>query len=251
MSNLQSIQRESIFDLAQRTDWGDPFDSVEKCRQYDLDNRTSMVIPMQHMMLLLKPYCKKGARFLEVGCASGLLSLRVAGRFPDVEVYGVEQNDGFLKVIQDNLIMANLIQYPGRFAYEWGRYTNLPIEDKSVDVVFSFCSLHRWKNPTKAFKECARVCKDDGIVILYDLARDSEDGMISFILQYTGSGHEEFMKALQSSFTLDEVKIMLQELALDDWHVSKESVNLIISSKKIDTSYSVGQKSVYERIFQG
>ena len=75
--------------------------------------------------------------------------------------------------------------------------------------------------------------------------------MISFILQYTGAGHEEFMKALQSSFTVEEAKSMLHELSLDDWHVSKESVNLIISSKKIDTSYSVGQKSVYERIFKG
>lgn len=244
------MPRESIFDLEKRVQGYDPFDSVQKCREYDLDSRTSMIIPMQHMMKLLQPYCKPGATFLDVGCSSGLLSLRMAGKYPEIDFFGVEENDSFLKVIQENLIMANLLSYRGKFSYEWYRLNHLQVADHSVDVVFSFSSLHRWADPLGAIKECARVCKENGIVIIYDLTRDAEDGMISFILQYSGTGHEQFMGALQSSFTKSEMEDLLAQAGLSPWHATSETINLIVASQNIDTSYTVGEESIYDNIFQ-
>jgi len=244
------MERERLFDLETRIEGYDPFDSIEKCREYDRDSRTSMIIPMQHMMQLLEPYCRPGATFLEVGCAAGLMSLRLAGKHPEVDFYGIEQNDHFLPAIQENLIMANLVNYRGKFSYEWARYSKIPIEDNTVDVVFSFSSLHRWPNPLRAIRECSRVCKKDGIVLLYDLTRDAEDGMISFVLQYSGTGHEQFMGAMQSSFTKQEMVGLLSEAGLSHWQATSEVINLIVSSKAMDTSYSVGEQSIYEHIFQ-
>ena len=51
-------------------------------------------------------------------------------------------------------------------------------------------------------------------MILYDLARDADEGMISFILQYTGANHEEFMGALRSSYAaLKQARIVIRAAA--------------------------------------
>lgn len=244
------MAEQRLFDLEERVYQGDPFDNVEKCRLYDRDIRSSMIIPMQHILTLLKPYCRPGAKFLELGCSSGLLSLRLAGLHPDIDVYGVELNEDFLTVVQENLIFANLVGYRGNFRYEWGRPWKLPIEDASVDVVFSFCALHRWNDPVQTLKECRRVCRPDGLVILYDLARDAEDGMVSFVLQYSGTGDEDFMTALRASFTLEEMAGYLKEAGLVGWQVASEAINMIVTSRPMDVSYSAGEQSIYENIFQ-
>jgi len=243
-------RRGRIFDLADRVFRPDPFTSVEQCRDYDRDIRSSMIIPMQHMMKLLMPWCGPGKHLLEVGCGSGLLSLRLAALFPEAEFLGLENNDHFLTVARENAIFANLLSYGGRFSCEWARYSRLPLEDDSVDVVFSFCSLNRWERPERAIAECARVCRPDGIVILYDLARDADEGMISFVLQYAGGNVEEFMGALRSSFTVAEMTELLAGRGLADWQVTREGINLIVSSRPIDASYTVGEAGIYENIFQ-
>jgi ubiquinone/menaquinone biosynthesis C-methylase UbiE len=242
-------RRRRIFDLENRVPRPDPFETIEQCRAYDRDIRTSMIIPTQHMMKILAPFCVPGAQLLEVGSGTGLLSLRLAALFPEADFFGVESNDNFLVVSRENTVLANLLSYGGRFAAEWGRYSRLPLEDASIDVVFSFCSLNRWDRPAKAIKECHRVCRPDGIVILYDLARDAEEGMISFILQYAGPNHEEFMGALRSSFTIQEMQETLRELGLAYWAVTREGINLITSSKPIDVSYTVGEPGIYDNIF--
>lgn len=238
-----------IFDLETRVPRKDPFKTVEQCRDYDLDTRTSMIIPTQHMMKIMVPFCRPGCQLLEVGAGSGLLSLRMASLFPQCEFFAVESNDAFLAVLQDNLIFANLLSYGGRLQYEWARYSRLPLEDESVDVVFSFCSMNRWDRPFKAIKECHRVCKPGGVVILYDLARDADEGMISFVLQYTGANHEEFMGAMRSSFAVDELRQELADIDLGHWCVEREGINLIVSSQPIDVSFTVGEPGIYENIF--
>ena len=244
------LERRRIFDLESRVPRKDPFETVEVCRAYDRDTRTSMIIPTQHMMKLLAPLCRPGAKLLEVGAGSGLLSLRLAALFHPCEFFAVENNDSFLTVLQENLIFANLLSYGGRLGYEWARYTRLPVGDAAVDVVFSFCSMNRWERPFQAIRECNRVCRPEGTVVLYDLARDADEGMISFILQYTGANHEQFMGALRSSFTVEEMKAGLQEVGLGHWSVVREGINLIVSSRPMDVSFTVGEPGIYENIFK-
>jgi len=238
-----------IFDLEQRLPGNDPFDTVEVCRAFDLDMRTSMIIPTQHMMKILAPFCQPGKKFLEIGAASGILSLRMAALFHGCEFFAVENNDCFLAAMRENAIFANLLSYGGKFSYEWARYSRLPVADHSVDVVFSFCSMNRWEKPVETIKECQRICKPEGVIILYDIARDADEGMISFILQYTGANHERFMNAVRRSFATAEMRDQLVSLNFNDWSIACEGINLIVSSKPIDVSFTVGEPGIYENIF--
>jgi ubiquinone/menaquinone biosynthesis C-methylase UbiE len=244
-------RRGRIFDLAERVPQKDTFEDTEECRAYDRNIRTSMIIPMQHMMKLIGPYCGEGKEALEVGCASGLISLRLAAQHPGAVFTGVDSNDAFLEVSRENTIFANLVGYGGDFACEWARLTRLPYEDDSFDVVFSFCAVARWDKPERIVSECARVCKPDGIVVLYDLARDADEGMVSFVLQYADGDAEAFMKSLRASYSEPEMRTLLDGRGLEDWAVAKENINLITSSRPLHVGYTVGEPGIYDRVFTG
>jgi SAM-dependent methyltransferase len=242
---MTAMSHSRLFNLAHRVERPDPFESVDLCRDYDRDIRTSMLIPYQHMMKMVLPFCRPGARCLEVGAASGLLSLRLSALEPEAEFLALEGNDHFLQIFKENLIFANLLNFRGRLHYDWARPSRLPVEDASQDMVFSFCCINRWDNPAKGLAECARVCHPDGTVVLYDLARDAEEGLVSFILQYVGGHHADFMDALGSAFTVEEMRERLDDAGLTDWQVAREGVNMVISSRPLDTAYTVGSPAVF------
>lgn len=238
-----------IFDLEKRVPRKDPFTEPQMCRDYDLSTRTSMIIPAQHVMKLLAPLCRPDARILEVNAGPGIVSLRLAALFPRCDFMATESSDAFLAVMRENLIFANLLHYGGSFRCEWARPFRLPMDDASMDVVFSFCALHRFERAADALRECHRVCKPDGTVILYDLARDAEEGLISFILQYAGADHQEFMGALRASFSVPEMTELLAGAGLSHWCAAREGINLIVTSRPMDVSFTVGEPGIYDNIF--
>lgn len=47
--------------------------------------------------------------------------------------------------------------------------TNMAIEDGSVDVLIASHNIHHFYSPYKFFKECERVLKDDGIILIQEI----------------------------------------------------------------------------------
>lgn len=238
-----------IFDLEHRVSGPDPFTEVETCRDFDRTMRTQLIIPMQHLMKLLAPYVADAEQVLEVGCGPGLVSLRLAALHKQAEFTAVDANDRFLEVARENAVFANLVNYGGRFTCDWSHSTRLPFEDDSFDVVFSFCAVPRWSRPAMTIAECARVCRPGGTVIVYDLARDADEGMISFVLQYSAGEADQFMRSLRSGYTVPEMRELLTGLGLDDWSVAREGINLVVSSRPLGVDYAVGDPGIYEDIF--
>jgi ubiquinone/menaquinone biosynthesis C-methylase UbiE len=238
----------SIFDLSERQPGSDEFDELEQCRDFDRTMRTQLIIPMQHLMKLLEPFVSGAGSVLEVGCGPALLTLRLASRHRGVEFMAVDSNDRFLVVARENAIFANLVNAGGRFNCDYARLTRLPFDDDSFDVVFSFCSMARWRQPEKTIAECARVCRPGGTVIIYDLARDADEGMISFVLQYSAGDAKQFMSALQRGYTVDEMVALLARQELSGWAVAREGINLIVSSRPLSVNYVVGEPGIYENI---
>ena len=74
------------------------------------------------------------------------------------------------------------------------------------------------------------MCKPDGHIYIYDIARDSDEGMISFILQYISSGQEDFLRELRASYTVTEITEILEKAGLGDWKVTADDVNFSIAN---------------------
>ena len=140
----------------------------------------------------------------------------------------VDDNDNLLQVAEENAALAAIVNSPGMVEFKYAELEELPFPDDSFDVVYSYSALHKWNNPEKVISEIQRVCKDDGKVYLYDIARDSDEGMISFILQYISAGQEDFLRELRASYTTEEVKQILKNTGLDDWNVIADDVNLSV-----------------------
>ena len=223
--------KRKIFDLENRiVSEKEYFDTVEICRDYDLNIRTSMIVPMGKVTTKISDICKDGDVILDVGTATGLLALRIGGQNENVDIVGVDENDNLLQVAEENAALAAICNSPGMVEFKYAELEELPFEDDSIDVVYSYSALHKWRNPVAVLKEIQRVCKPDGHIYLYDIARDSDEGMISFILQYISSGQEDFLRELRSSYTVEEVKEILKEAGIENWVVQAEDVNLAVSN---------------------
>ena len=224
--------KKKIFDLENRVKEDiNYFNNVEVSRDYDLNIRTSMIVPMGKVTTKVSGLCKDGDMILDIGTSTGLLALRIAGQNEDAEIIGVDDNDNLLQVAEENASLAAICNAPGMVEFKYAELEELPFEDNYFDVVYSYSAFHKWDNPVAVLKEIKRVCKDDGKVYLYDIARDSDEGMISFILQYINSGQEDFLRELKASYSVNEVKEILNKAGIEDWVVTADDVNLEIHNE--------------------
>ncbi len=224
---------QSLFSLDTRVNNKQIFNSLEECREYDINMRSSALISYQKPVQRISKYAIEGATIAEIGVNTGLLSLHLAGKRPDTVITGIEENAHLLQVAEENLTLSSWAGLDTDIEYEQCKFTRLPFDDDEFDVVCSFSSLHLWSDPAAVLKECARICKPDGVVLIEDLNRHAEEGYISFVLQFVSDGADKFMAALRKSFTLDEVSEFLRLSDLEHWEIQEVDLGLIISSKSV------------------
>jgi ubiquinone/menaquinone biosynthesis C-methylase UbiE len=224
-----------LLNLTDRVPQPSPHDDIEKVRFYDLGMRRSALMAYKRPSDRILANVRDGMTDLvEVGFNTGLLSLHVAGKLPDLAVSGVEENQNLVDVAEDNLTLAVWANTTGDVEFEMAKLNRLPFPDDSADIVFSFSSLHRWRRPVETLKECARICKPDGVVIIEDMNRHAEEGHITFILQFVKEGGDEFMRSLQAAYTREEAAELLREAGLTEWQVVEEDLGLVISSRPLE-----------------
>ncbi|CAL9677323.1 hypothetical protein SUDANB1_08063 [Streptomyces sp. enrichment culture] len=224
-----------LLNLTDRVPQASPHDDIDTVRFYDLGMRRSALMAYKRPSDRILANVRDGMTDLvEVGFNTGLLSLHVAGKLPDLAVSGVEENQNLVDVAEDNLTLAVWANSAGDVEFEMAKLNRLPFPDDSADIVFSFSSLHRWRRPVETLKECARICKPDGVVIIEDMNRHAEEGHITFILQFVKEGGDEFMRSLQAAYTRDEAAELLKEAGLADWQVVEEDLGLVISSRPLE-----------------
>lgn len=224
-----------LLNLTDRVPQPSPHEDIEKVRFYDLGMRRSALMAYKRPSDRILANVRDGMTDLvEVGFNTGLLSLHVAGKLPDLAVSGVEENQNLVDVAEDNLTLAVWANTAGDVEFEMAKLNRLPFLDDSADIVFSFSSLHRWRRPVETLKECARICKPDGVVIIEDMNRHAEEGHITFILQFVKEGGDEFMRSLQAAYTREEAAELLREAGLTDWQVVEEDLGLVISSRPLE-----------------
>lgn len=211
----------------------DYFNSSEICRQYDVNIRTSTIVPMGKATTALSSFCSEGSRILGVGSRTGMFAIRLGGLNPGTDIIGIEENEKLLEISDENTALITLANSPASVELQYGSFEDLPFEDNSMDVVFSYASLHSWKNPVKTLQEIDRVCKPEGLVYIYEMARDADKSLIAFVLGYISKGHEDFIRELKASYTVNEIKKLLDEAGMGHWIVTREEVNMAITNRKL------------------
>lgn len=100
---------------------------------------------------------KKPLKILDVGCASGFLTSRIAGFFPLAEIFGI---DSYKEAIQ-----FGQKSYPN-IKLRYGDAHKLPFKNESFNLITCIETLEHLENPKGAICEMARVLKKDGYILI-------------------------------------------------------------------------------------
>jgi ubiquinone/menaquinone biosynthesis C-methylase UbiE len=99
---------------------------------------------------------------LDLGSGTGYLSIEIAKRAPNLQVYGIDLGRQMVKIARRHAKGVD----NARFVF--GNAAKLPFKDNSIDLVVSTGASHHWKTPRLVFDECYRVLKTGREAWIYD-----------------------------------------------------------------------------------
>jgi ubiquinone/menaquinone biosynthesis C-methylase UbiE len=99
---------------------------------------------------------------LDLGSGTGYLSIEIARRAPNLQVYGIDLSRQMVKIARRHAKGVD----NARFVF--GNAAKLPFKDNSIDLVVSTGASHHWKTPRMVFDECHRVLKTGREAWIYD-----------------------------------------------------------------------------------
>lgn len=182
--------------------------------------------------LLLKSRIDLGCA-LEIGPGPGYEGLEWLRKTDDTILKGLDTSEEMVYLARKNAQDYGLAH---RAEYFVGDAGSIPFADSRFDAVFSINSLHKWHCPKKIFDEIFRVLRPGGRYFISDLRRDMNPLMSWFIrLNQPGKPEEirsGFVKSVNASYTLPEIRDLLAETKLRGWKVEKTPIRVVISGRK-------------------
>ena len=92
---------------------------------------------------------------LDLGCGTGWAMPELLKLYPNCEITGIDFSQNMLNQVPKH----NQIKTIHHDVH------SLPLDDNCVDIVYSNMMLH-WSNEADVFKECLRVLKHDGLLLM-------------------------------------------------------------------------------------
>ncbi|UCD13984.1 MAG: class I SAM-dependent methyltransferase [Thermoplasmatales archaeon] len=103
---------------------------------------------------------------VEIGTGPGLLSFELHMLIPEAQVIGLDPSLHMLSIAENKLIGCKHCYFVK------SSVENMPLKNRSADIVVSRFGLSSWKNPKKGFSEIFRVLKPGGRIVLEVLNTD-------------------------------------------------------------------------------
>lgn len=108
------------------------------------------------------PFLSEVTRLLDLGCGPGTITIGLAQAASAVAVLGVDREGSQVAMARDAAQAAGVTNAQ----FEQGSAYELPLEDRSVDLVFAHAVFEHLALPQRALAEFGRVLRADGVVAL-------------------------------------------------------------------------------------
>jgi ubiquinone/menaquinone biosynthesis C-methylase UbiE len=151
-----------------------------------------------------------GGRLLDVGCGPGNIALKIARRWPEAQVIGLDYSSSMIRAARAAAQAQSLAQ---RARFLAGDAKKLPFAGATFDFVLSNSVLHHLPDPLPFFNEMARVVKRGGVVLLRDLRRP---GRLVYPWHvrwygrhYTGLMKKLYTDSVRAAYTGEELRALL------------------------------------------
>jgi ubiquinone/menaquinone biosynthesis C-methylase UbiE len=100
------------------------------------------------------------SHILDIGCGTGRLLRRMHTKWPSAVLVGVDPSEGMIE--QAHTLTPEAILYQASAE-------QLPLEDRSVELVSSTISIHHWSDQDQGIREIWRVLRHEGFFVLVDV----------------------------------------------------------------------------------
>ena len=143
----------------------------------------------------------KNPIIVDLGCGPGLLSKELKGIIPNGKIIGIDQSADMLNIAKENANIETIKALS----------EELPIDDRSIDLLVSRFSLTYWHNPKDSFSEIYRVLKPNGIVVMELLNKKYPHWKIFFrkiAMIFKGAGWvaRYHADAFKTAYSIENVK---------------------------------------------
>jgi SAM-dependent methyltransferase len=105
----------------------------------------------------------RGAQVLDVGCGGGHALELLAARRPDLRLHGVD--------LSPDQVARARTRLGGRATVVEGSALKLPYASNRFDFVFSDASIKHWPDPARGLRECVRVLRAGGHLVVTEADR--------------------------------------------------------------------------------
>lgn len=183
------------------------YDSAASQKHLDAIDNT-----LVEQALSLAPAARKLRGLLaDLGCGSGRITLKIAGRCPELCALGVDRSRAMLCLARRAAAEQDLAR---RAFFLRGNAACLPFPARTFDFVLCNSVLHHLASPLEALQEMARITKPGGTLLLRDLRRPNR---LSFPLhvrwhgrKYSGVMRKLFEDSVRAAYTREELAELLQ-----------------------------------------
>ncbi|MBN1695498.1 methyltransferase domain-containing protein [candidate division WOR-3 bacterium] len=138
---------------------------------------------------------KDGDAVLDIGCGTGLLSLKFLNK-ADCVIYGIDSSREMLELFKSKIDKYDL---SGKISLEPGDAEDLDFENEKFDIIASTVTLHHVKNKYPVIKKIYKLLKPGGKFILGDIDVDTTGNLEDpkRLLRIIDFLKEEFVLALK------------------------------------------------------
>ncbi len=207
----------------------EPIDGADAVAQYDKGARLYMLPEYRYFVWKIRRRGIRGGKVLDTGTGSGRLAIELArAGGTDFKITGLDISEDMLQRARENAKQAGV---SGKIEFVPGNADSLPFPDGSFDMVISYASLHHWSHPDQVFQEALRVTKPGGAIIIRDNRRvygnKFWEAFIWVLTRFMNRRHrEKWPHAIRASYTIPEVKAILDRAGLKDYRVSADFIKL-------------------------
>ncbi|MDN3517763.1 class I SAM-dependent methyltransferase [Aquisalimonas lutea] len=163
---------------------------------------------------------------LDLGCGPGDIVLRLARRYPGVEVHGLDGAEAMLAHARQAL--GREPELASRVRFLQGTLPDGPLPRSDYAAVTSNSLLHHLHRPADLWATMRRAAAPGAAVLVMDLFRPGSREDAEAIVATYGAGEpdvlrRDFFNSLLAAFTPDEVRRQLREAGLPGLQVETVS----------------------------
>lgn len=115
---------------------------------------------------VVREFAKNASVIVDMGMGPGYLVMELS-KLTGAKILGLDYNPNMLEVAHATLLEHKIDTT--QISLHLEDVHNLSLASNSVDCVVSYSCFHHWDNPIQGLKECMRILKKGGVLLLLDV----------------------------------------------------------------------------------